>query len=138
MLTSGPTLTLASVAALALAGLAAKRGSRAERVRAPSLEDIRNAIRPLGMKVRRLEGEYRVVFADYDKTPSGQLDEEMAAYYTMDATDALETARDMARRRRMSSEQIDEEMAAYYTMDATDALETARDMARRRRLYTPG
>lgn len=54
------------------------------------------AIAPLGMKVRRVEGEYRVVFNDYDATPRGKLDEEMAAYYTMDASDALETARAMA------------------------------------------
>jgi len=67
--------------------------------RPPSLEAIRIALRPLGMKVRRVEGEFRVVFADFDATPRGKLDEEMAAYYTMDAADALETARDMARRR---------------------------------------
>jgi 1,2-phenylacetyl-CoA epoxidase PaaB subunit len=51
------------------------------------------------MKVRRVEGEYRVVFNDYDQGPRGKRDEEMAAYYTTDADDALETARDMARRR---------------------------------------
>lgn len=67
--------------------------------RGPSLEAIRVAIAPLGMKVRRVEGEYRVVFNDYDQSPRGKLDEEMAAYYTTDADDALETARDMARRR---------------------------------------
>ncbi len=67
--------------------------------RPPSLEEIRIALRPLGMKVRREEGEFRVVFDDFDATPRGELDEEMAAYYTLDAEDALETARDMARRR---------------------------------------
>ena len=67
--------------------------------RPPSLEEIRIALRPLGMKVRREEGEFRVVFDDFDATPRGELDEEMAAYYTLDAEDALETARNMARRR---------------------------------------
>ena len=81
------------------AGSRAVARSRPGPHRGPSLEAIRVAIAPLGMKVRRVEGEYRVVFNDYDATPRGKLDEEMAAYYTTDAADALETARDMARRR---------------------------------------
>lgn len=81
------------------AGSRAVARSRHGPHRGPSLEAIRAAIAPLGMKVRRVEGEYRVVFNDYDATPRGKLDEEMAAYYTTDADDALETARDMARRR---------------------------------------
>jgi hypothetical protein len=48
------------------------------------------------MKVRRVDGEYRVAFDDFDRSPRGRQDEERAAYYTMDAADALETAREMA------------------------------------------
>lgn len=81
------------------AGSRAVARSRPGPHRGPSLEAIRAAIAPLGMRVRRVDGEYRVVFDDYGQSPRGKLDEEMAAYYTTDADDALGTAQDMARRR---------------------------------------
>lgn len=64
------------------------------KVAAPTVASILAAIRALGLKVTRTDGEYRVAYRGLSEKK-----EESSAYYTTDGSDALGTARYMASRR---------------------------------------
>lgn len=70
--------------------------SRRPRARGLTLAQLTAAVKRLGgVKLRRVEGEYRVAF-----TGLSPHNEELSAYYTMDAEDALATAKAMAAERK--------------------------------------
>jgi hypothetical protein len=59
-----------------------------------TLTEAKAALRPLGLSLRKRDGEYRVNFTG---------GAEATAYYTNDIFDAVETGRQMAKRERESN-----------------------------------
>lgn len=57
-----------------------------------TLKSMNDSLNPMGVKVTRRDGEYRVAFRDC-------LNAEDSAYYTNDASDALDTGMSMANAR---------------------------------------